>query len=177
VSLREQDQVLKIDRETKDVVWTLGRNGDFSLLDENGEPSDDWFAGQHDVKVEDGAVILHDNGTHVASQSADCVTRALVLSLDTDAMTAKIAYQWTEPGWSEAALGGLDRLSGGGYTIAMGHYANNAHTSALVDVTDDGQVAWRAQFEDPRSLVYRSQRVDGCAAFPEAQSLCANSAR
>ena len=173
VSIREEDTILKIDRETKDILWTLGRKTDFQLLDEQGVPIGEWFAGQHDVKFSNGLIILHDNGTHDERVRATNATRALALDVDPVARTAQIAFQWTEDGWFEPALGGVDPLPDGGYTIAMGHFTNNAHRSALVDVTADGEVSWRAQFDDPMVTMYRSQRVDGCEAFPEAEALCA----
>ena len=59
VSVRHQDWILKLDRETGDIAWRLGIEGDFTL--EEGA----WFFHQHSPQWQpDGALLVYDNGNN-----------------------------------------------------------------------------------------------------------------
>jgi len=57
VSLRHQDWVIKFDRETGELIWRLGAEGDFSLVGDG-----EWFFQQHAAKLLDDRWLLYDNG-------------------------------------------------------------------------------------------------------------------
>jgi arylsulfate sulfotransferase len=58
ISLRQLNQILKIDRHTGDIIWRLGgRNSDFPLL------ADQVFLRQHNATLtDDGSLLIFDNG-------------------------------------------------------------------------------------------------------------------
>jgi hypothetical protein len=175
VNMRNQYQMMKIDYETKEVVWKLGYGGDFTLLEADGTPAADsrWFSNEHDAKRVGDFFVVYDNGTDdqhwlgVTPQS-----RALRLELDEEAMTARIAFEWTEPGWVEPIWGGHDLLPNGNALVAIGHCRNcgaPAHNSALIELDPAGKTVWRADFQTEYDTLYRAQRIDGCAIFANQQ--------
>ncbi|MEQ1565310.1 MAG: aryl-sulfate sulfotransferase [Myxococcota bacterium] len=166
VSLLDTDTVIRIDRATGDVTWTLGRGGDFALVDPSGAPlpDDAWFDGLHAVDVFDGRLYLYDNGQDVRQ------SQVMVFELDSAARVATLAWSWTEVGWYEPIWGDADELPNGNVLIAMAHNycvgGNPAHPGALVEVErPSGEVVWRLDFLDGDDATYRSQRIDGCAMF------------
>jgi hypothetical protein len=90
VSARNTSAVYKIDRESGEVVWTLGgSHSDFEM----GEGTR--FAWQHDARrLPDGTLMLFDNSAipEVAEQS-----RAIAIELDESAITATLARELVHP--------------------------------------------------------------------------------
>ena len=168
VSLHNENAILAIDTTTRDVVWRLGEDGDFTLLDVNGEPSDDWFYGQHDVKVIGDHVILYDNGLFGRE-----TTRALVLTIDETARTAQIETSWWGDGWYTPVWGGVDPRDDGTYDVTIGvvWWINPGvdDRSALSWIEPDGagsaEELWRIEFPDRENGIYRSDHIGGCDAF------------
>lgn len=72
VSFRDFSQIWKIHSKTGDIIWKLGRDGDFRI---NGT---EWFLKQHDAHISpDGYLIVFDNGNHLRGYS-----RILALNVD-----------------------------------------------------------------------------------------------
>lgn len=175
VSLRRRSRILNLDPATGVVEWQLGRGGDFELLDASGAPAhvDEWFHGQHDPHVEGDRVLVHDN-LHTRADGV-LVSRVVDLELDEVARTARIAWTWTEPGWSWPFFGGVRRLPNGHALIAQGRClgcGRGDRPASIVEVdpvTDE--VVWRLDLPDIDTSLYRARRVDGCALFANA-GLC-----
>ena len=91
ISARHTHAVYKLDRDTGEVIWTLGGSGsDFDMPDEAV------FAWQHSAARDtDGTLVLFDN--HVREADADESSRGLRLALDEDAMTAEVVTEYTPP--------------------------------------------------------------------------------
>jgi len=91
ISARHTHAVYKLDRDTGEIVWTLGGPAsDFDMPDETV------FAWQHSaVRDEDGTLLLFDN--HVREPDAEESSRGLRLALDEDAMTAELVTEYTPP--------------------------------------------------------------------------------
>lgn len=186
LSLWKTSQVHKIDYDTKAIVWSLGIDGDFTLLDAAGKPAADtlWFFNAHDAKFYSGnRIYLYDNGTNRTLEGGTHYSRALQLDLDPVAMTARIAFSYTEPDWAEPVWGGYDFLPESSNTlVAMGHcyeedddrydicsgYDTNGHPSALVELNPQGTPVWRADFTSIQLTTYRAERIGGCEIFSNA---------
>ncbi|MFM7199717.1 MAG: aryl-sulfate sulfotransferase [Myxococcota bacterium] len=182
LSLSRLDRVLKIRRSDKAVVWQLGIRQAFQLLEADFSPAVDhrWFFGQHDLQVKGNRLSLYDNGTDRDQHKGQDYSRVLELELDELAQTARIVYEYTEPGWNEPLWGGYDPLPEGGGVIAMAHCGTCAtdspdHLSALVQVNTAGEVVWRVDFRDSLSTIYRSSRIDGCQLF-DVPAFCSDEA-
>lgn len=170
LSLRDQHQLLKIDYQTKRVVWKLGVGGDFTLLDEDGTYAQDWrwFYDQHDAKHVSGKLFaIHDNGVSREAYGGTAGSRALQLLVDEASMTAQIHLEYTEPGWVEPIWGGYDIQPDGTSLLAIGHcwMSSENRVSSLIELDPAAKVLWRADFPSEREDIYRSERIDGCEIF------------
>jgi len=124
VSIRHQNWLVKVDYSngTGDghVIWKLGYQGDFTLLDDTGAPDNndtDWFFAQHSPfftttnTTGNFSLILFDNGddrgvTTVAggtcgvSGQPACYSTVPILNLNEAAMTATLTFNPTTPDYS-----------------------------------------------------------------------------
>ena len=98
VSMRHQDAVVKIDRETRKLVWILGTHDHWQepwrshLLEPQGEL--EWQFHQHGASVTgDGTIVMFDNGNHRASVFQEAMpvrtsySRAVEFAVDQEAMS------------------------------------------------------------------------------------------
>lgn len=162
VSLLDTSEIVRIDRATGRIVWRLGRDGDFALIDGV------WFDHLHAVDVFPGPngdrLFLYDNG-NTRRQS-----RAMALTLDPARREATIDWEWTEPTWYEPNWGDVDQTDAGTVLITMSHAwchgGSLDHPGAFVEVDElKGDVVARLDFLDADDATYRGQRIDGCSLF------------
>jgi len=124
VSIRHQNWLVKIDYDngagSGDIVWHLGYQGDFTLLNADGSADNDptdWFYAQHGPSFVTSntsgkySMVLFDNGDDrgvsivnggtcgVTGQPA-CYSTVPILSLDETAMTATVTFRVTTPDYS-----------------------------------------------------------------------------
>jgi hypothetical protein len=186
VSTKRTHQLVRIDRATGDVTWRLGVGGDFALREADGSPAgpERWFYGQHgpEVVVRDAAagrwdVWVHDNGFDRPGGGAP-TSRVLRLDVDVPARTARLAWEWTEPGWYEPVFGDVDLLPDGHVLVTMGHCPQcgsaprDRRTTWLELDPATGAEVWRAVAPDPLQSGYRADRIAACALFPENETYC-----
>jgi arylsulfate sulfotransferase len=125
VSLRHQDAILKIDRESKEVIWILGDHQDWKgdlkekLLTPVGDLS--WPYHGHNPRVTGpNRFIMYDNGIvgtlppNPRKKPAECLARAVEFEVDTEKMEVRQVWSSTnldsEPVTSWA-MGDAHRLS------------------------------------------------------------------
>lgn len=167
VNLRHRHQLIRLDRQTGDRVWTLGLGGDFALIDADGRPLPDaeWFYGAHAPELDLPRVLLYDNGW---SRPGAAYSRLLELELDEVARTAKVVWTWTEPGWYEPIWGDVDRLPDGRVQLVRAHCGacKPGQVTEVVEVDPaTGEVVWRLTFDTEDDAGFRAERIDGCALF------------
>lgn len=176
VSLRNLNQVLRIDVATREVDLRVGHGGDLALLGIDGAPAEDteWFFGQHDVKRIGDRLVVYDNGLGRTAVGGAPYSRAMVLLLDEAAGTARIETAWRGPlDWTSPAWGGLDRRADGALDLAIGNFwwvdEDAPQRSALAllrpDAAGGADLSWRIDFPDRETALYRSDSIDGCALF------------
>jgi hypothetical protein len=169
VSLRNLDRILAIDVDTGEVAWTIGRGGDFLLVDDAGHllPDDQWFASQHALEAHWPRILLFDNGP-VAGRADGTTSRALEIEIDTTKHTVTPTWTWAASDEYESIGGDANRLESGNVLVTVPQClpcdVSNEH-SRIVEVTPAGDVAWRLDFGDERDLLYRAVRVDSCSLF------------
>jgi hypothetical protein len=150
LSARNIHQLIKIDRETGEVLWTLGIQGDFEL------PAGERFWMQHAPELqEDGSILLFDNGMTDKRE----FSRVLNLSYDTDTWTAQV--NWVirpSPDIFSPIWGDADRLSNGNILATFGH-GGESLISSVIEFDEIGQEIWR--LETPLGWgIYRTDRVE-----------------
>jgi hypothetical protein len=123
VSLRIPSQVRKIDRNTKETLWTLGGPGsDFTLAGD--ERLWDWvgFSWQHTARVTGpDRILLFDNALAPEFGSTG-PSRMVEYQLDLDAMTATVVNSWELPGSGFTyAAGSAQRLADGHTLLGFGN--------------------------------------------------------
>ena len=167
VSLRNLDRILAIDTDTSEVVWTVGRDGDFALVDAQGDPLPDeqWFEGQHALEAHWPRVLLFDNGPQ-ALRSDGTSSRALEIEIDTENKLVKQTWSYADSSVHEALGGDANRLPSGNVLMTQPHWGNVwDDRSKIVEVTPAGDVVWRLDFGAERDLLYRAERIDPCSLF------------
>lgn len=144
LSARNMHAIYKLDKQTGELVWTLGgKASDFRM----GEGTD--FAWQHDAhRTADGTFTLLDN--HVDLDDAESEdSRGLRLALDEEAMTAEVAQQYDPPEERPAgSMANLQELDDGTVVIGWGqepYFSEYTHDGELIlDAAHGGDGSYRA---------------------------------
>ncbi|MBA2322091.1 MAG: aryl-sulfate sulfotransferase [Deltaproteobacteria bacterium] len=172
-SFRNAEAVVKLDRSTGDRVWTLGPEGDFTLLDALGAPADaaEWFYGAHAPEHDGDRILFHDNGFR---RPGERTTRIVEMVIDEAALTARVAWEYTEPGWYEPIWGDVDRLENGHVLYTRAHCGtclpDDPSTTEIAELDPETlSVVWRLVMDDVHDAGYRAERIDGCAIFANAR--------
>ncbi len=112
VSARSTHTVYKLDRSGS-IVWRLGgRRSDFQMGPGTG------FAWQHDARRQgDGTLTVFDNGATPAVESR---SRALILDVDEDAMTAGLVHEYSHPRVLAGSQGSVQLLENGNVFVGWG---------------------------------------------------------
>jgi len=159
ISCMALGSIFEVDYPAGNVRWALGDGGDFAPDPQAEHP---WFHGGHGVdRLPDGHILLYDNGTAKRGFS-----RAVEYALDTEAMTATIA--WEYPGafaddpWFNGAMGDADALPNGNVFISAGNGVQKQSASRLIEVTRTGEKVWQMWWHDEggtRSGCYQADRI------------------
>lgn len=65
LDVRNFNQIIKIDYNTKKIIWKLGEKGDFRMFEKDGTEVSKLFSHQHDPEfLPNGHILLFDNGLH-----------------------------------------------------------------------------------------------------------------
>jgi hypothetical protein len=144
VSSRTTWTVYKIDRKSRKVIWRLGgKHSDFEM----GPGSRTTY--QHDARRHpDGTLTVFDN----RNENVDEQSRAIVLKLDEEAMTAKLVREYTHPNKVlSATQGNVQVLENGNVFVGWGS------EPVLSEFSSDGELLFSASFP-AESESYRAFR-------------------
>ncbi len=158
VSLRGVSAVVKVNRRTGALMWTLGgRGNDFEIDDPLGG-----FCGQHTAEqLPNGNLLMFDNGVDCAPDGNDRgVSRAVEYEINQQARTAEVVWSHTQ-GVFGFATGSTQRLDNGNTLIGWG----TAATMSEVDA--DGDILWETTPRTPAGALSATYRVRR-APFPDA---------
>jgi hypothetical protein len=151
VSAREASAVYKIDRESGEVIWRLGgKKSDFEM----GEGTR--FAFQHDARrLRDGTITIFDNGSLVFEDGVPKTieeSRAIVLDLDEQKMSASLVREYTHPDKQHAhAAGNAQVLPNGDAFVGWGR------ALAISEFGKEGKMLFDARLP-PQNRSYRAFR-------------------
>lgn len=152
-SMRHMDWLIKIDYDngngSGNVIWRLGREGDFTPVSDDPNP---WFSHQHDgVILEDGRLLVFDNGNFRFEDDKSVRSRGQVWRLDEAARTARLEVN-ADLGAYAFALGSAQALESG-YHWGVGIVGM---TAMGVETNAGGGVVYWLGTPSP---VYRSYRL------------------
>lgn len=134
MNLKHIHRVIRIDDETGEIVWVFGEDGDFTLLDAQGNPADasEWFKYSHDAQVRSLGdnrwyVTIHDNGEsyndyYSEPSNDDVCTSAPTFLLDGNTMTAQVIGRYIpkdDKHWCIWIYGGHDEWSDSDHRVGL----------------------------------------------------------
>jgi Arylsulfotransferase (ASST) len=164
VSLRHTDAVYRIRMTGGRVRWKLGGTETPRSLRVVADPADDTFGGQHDARLWNGTLTVHDNATDLGRPP-----RAVRYAIDTKRRTATLLESVTDPrAPSSLCCGSARKLDDGNWLIGWG----GVGTSSLL--TPHGRLIGRFTFEElfsyrtiaqPESAVERADLRAGMDAL------------
>ena len=145
VSLSNFGSIVKIDRTSGEVLWTLGGDAsDFATAD--GDT--DLFQRQHQFKLDDDRIVIFDNGP-----IDGLVSRAVEYELDLDAGVAELVWEYTDdPACYTAALGDVVRLPDGDTLVTF------SSQGQVDQVRPDGELVWRLRSSMGAGIGYTDWR-------------------
>lgn len=154
LSLRHQDWILCIDHKTGEVLWKLGKGGDFALLG-----ADKFFFHQHTPEWQkDGSLLLYDNAVGDPDVAPEAVqSRARRYQLDLVKMTATEVWRDDGEPIVSTFAGNADRLPGGRILVTDSSITTADNLYARLRELDDAatpQVQWTLTTPDT-SFAYR----------------------
>ncbi len=142
ISLRNQDSIIKLDRESGEILWTLGGLSDDFNIDAN-----QYFSRQHYASItEDGTLLLFDNG--VATKQ----TRILEFMLNESTKEIISTQEFLIPGVYASATGSVVKTEEGTYVIGWGAGNSRSLMSEVDPITneihcellsDQGRISYR----------------------------------
>lgn len=189
ISIRHQNWLVKIDYNngsgTGDVLWRLGYQGDFVLMNADGtaDPnSEDWFFAQHGPSFttanttgnfgltvfdngDDRGVVDVAGGTCGVTGQPSCFSTVPILSVDESAKTATFLFHQKTPDYSFFG-GNADVLKNG--NVEFCESAGGPGTAGDVyELTQDSppQTVWHTLASG--EFAYRGQRID--SLYPGVQ--------
>jgi hypothetical protein len=146
INARHMNEAYKLDRETGEVLWTLGEGGDFTADPDAEYP---WFSQAHALDVlESGNLILYDNGSVERGYS-----RVLEFALDETEMTSQIVWEYpgtiADDSWQNIVWGDVDLLDNGNMFVVAGAAPLGDDASRLFEVDRDGTMIWQMWWSTP----------------------------
>jgi arylsulfate sulfotransferase len=184
ISMRHQNWLIKIDYNngagSGDILWHLGYQGDFMLLNADGSPdtnATDWFFAQHGPSFasanstgnftlalfdngDDRGVAVAQGGTCGVSGQPACYSTAQILQIDETSKTATISFNPVTPNYSYFG-GNVEVLKNGDveYDEASSEPFPPNFDASVFEVTQTGtpQTVW--QMTITGQFAYRAMRI------------------
>lgn len=151
-SFRTTSQVIKISRQTGEIIWRLGgKQNDFEFVNDRFDSLA--FSYQHDVRITDkGNLTLFDNG----NQHSPNYSRAVEYKIDELSKTAEMIWEFDENKRHFGfAMGSARRLPGGNTIIGWGTGGVPSDKPVFSEVNSNGEVVFEAYLPEG----YTSYRV------------------
>jgi Arylsulfotransferase (ASST)/Divergent InlB B-repeat domain/Ser-Thr-rich glycosyl-phosphatidyl-inositol-anchored membrane family len=150
VSLRTTSEIVKINRQTGEVMWRLGgKANQFTFIREHEENAPYYTVGQHDIhRLANGNLLYFDNGNISGggiTPNDRTYSRAVEYQLDEHNMTATLAWEYRHsPDISAPCTGAVKRFVNGNTLIDWGCAIATSGT-ILTEVSPAGNVVLEMQ--------------------------------
>jgi hypothetical protein len=167
VSMRHLSSIVKINRETGDVMWILGgKQNEFSFINEHSENAPTYFSYQHDVSVlPNGNITLFDNG----EQHSPNYSRGVEYKLDEQNKTATLVWEYRHlpADIYASAMGSVERLPNGYTIIGWGQASGGSGIPVFTEVNSAKSTTLEL-FMPAGQISYRSLKFPWVSQIPEA---------
>lgn len=173
LNVRNQDTILKIDKDTDEIIWKAGRHGNFTIHNINGTEVDSIWHYPHSLEwLGDNRYILFDNGLFnpdvpsSMSQNGTGFSGFVEFEIDEENQIVREVWSWHSDNstWYFSESGGdADRLPDGN---TLGIYGNKALVLGLPDpvifaeITPDGEIAWEMEVLGGNGTYYWAHRLE-----------------
>jgi hypothetical protein len=182
VNFRNTDNFVKVNRETKEVEWICGYNGNFTLLENGVEKESLWYHSHIIKEVRPNVFIMFDNDLHNRTHldtyppgEDPFITyyggqsRLIEITLDESNMIAEVTWSYTpEVAYFSAIFGDIAVLPNGNIVGVFGtpaHSWNKDHEyiekpfgAAILEVNRDGELIREYRFPYG-CAIYRIQQL------------------
>ena len=154
VSLRTTSEIVKINRQTGEVMWRLGgKMNQFTFIGEHAENAPYYTVGQHDIhRLANGNLLFFDNGNISGggvTPSDRTYSRAVEYQLDETNMTATLVWEFRHtPDISVPCTGSVKRFPNGNTLIGWGCAIPTSGTIAT-EVSPAGSVVFEMKHRTP----------------------------
>jgi arylsulfate sulfotransferase len=147
-SFRHTNSIVKVDRKTAQILWTLG-----GAHDNFGLTADQIFSHQHHARVQsDGSLMVFDNGNNAHQ------TRILSFVLDEanrNVTSFQVIYTRPADQPQTSFMGSAVRLGAGRYLFGWGGWNGSVIAPAATEVVD-GATVWSLTFSGAGVFSYRA---------------------
>jgi hypothetical protein len=164
-SMRLLSSIVKINRQTGDVMWILGgKQNQFAFINEHASNAPTYFSYQHDVAVlTNGDITLFDNG----NQHSPNYSRGVEYKLDEQNKTATLVWEYRHtPDIYTSAMGSVQRLPNGNTMIGWGA-ATGTGIPTFTEVHPDNSTALE-MFLPSGQISHRTYKFPWVSQTPEA---------
>lgn len=153
ISNRNQNNVMKVNRDTDELEWVLGDNGDFDLDPE------DRFMRQHAVEPQpNGNILMFDNGERGIREWSRAAEYALTFDEDGAPLGAELVWEFRDESLFGAFKSDADRLANDNTLVTFSN-TEDTDEALILEVNMDGEVLWELR-SGPEWRTYRALRVD-----------------
>ena len=159
LSSRHQNWVIKIDRESAEIIWRLGIDGDFDLANLDPLAGVTWFFSQHAPEMHaDGTLLLYDNGNDRPLPGASKYSRAVMYRLDEEQSSVEQVWAYRTDHFT-GFLGDADLLENGNVLACAGGQQEPGVPAQIVEVTGEtpARKVWELEMEE--FVIYRATRL------------------
>jgi len=147
--------VKKISRQTGEIIWHLGGDeNEFTFVGVDPEQAVGHFGGHAFYRLDNGNVLIYDNGTSNGERSS----QVQEYKLDEENKIAELIWSYVpDPGVYGWHRGNAQRLPNGNTFIGWGGDGSN-DGPACTEVTPEGEKVFELFFDDPAVESYRAFR-------------------
>jgi hypothetical protein len=174
LNVRNLDTILKINKNTKNIVWSAGRWGDFKVLNITGDEVDSIFHHPHSLEmIGPNRFMIYDNDlynpnhpTTMTFGSNEGYSRMVEFVVNESTQTMQEVWVWDPKNTSyyfQDSGGDADRLPNGN---TIGIFAGKALTNSVPDpviiteVTKTGEIAWELRVPGENNTYYWTHRLE-----------------
>lgn len=152
ISCRNINSIIKVSRETGDLIWILGGSEDeFGLTD------DQLFSKQHSIIViDDGSYMLFNNANDAVNEGTDEVSSIIKLKVDEETMTVT-EYEKTDTEFYSNYMGAIRELDSenGIYLYSVGgNYNDEVPEYSMIEYSETEGNLFTFRFDDGYRRLY-----------------------